>query len=610
LETIVPLTLHPSTPRLAEGGALAFTVTATPGDEGLLLGPLSWVVLDAHGNVAVHGDFERASGDVPAGIPGQPWRAFTVSAFADRHFEGAEGYTVQIRSGAAAGDPLGGALEAEAGLALEDGDAPPAYVICDAAPVAEGGELVFAVFADVSVAGGQTVWYSVDGGDPQALVIPAGATSAEIRVSTRDDDGRADHPAVAVELLGASVGTASGAATGFVDDDEHVSFYAVSGGGSAVEGGELAFTVTRTGRLDAETVHFSLGGTASAGIDHALRHGSVRFEAGETAKTVLVRTFLDAACEPGERAVLTLESASAGGVFEGASATGTVADLALTGTLRRQVEVEAGPDGNVYPGTEALWFADGWLAFDGGTDLGSAFRLYQAALGRAPDAIGLGFWTAALDTGRASLSEVAHGFVASPEFQERFGVPEHGGFVDLLYRHVLGREADAEGSAFWTGKLEAGALARADVLVCFSESAELKEGTASHFACGVWAPDPAAVDAMRFYGAVFDRLPDAEGLSFWIGARQDGVELARMAEAFTGSAESGVRYGALSDEGFVEQLYLNALDRAGDAEGVAHWVERLDSGELSRAEVVEGFAFSLEMTRKLTPYAEDGCAFV
>ena len=606
----MPLTITPVSPHFTEGVPMAFTVVAAAGDEEALRRPLSWVILDAHGNVADYGDFERASGNVPPTEPEEEGsRGFTVFAFADALFEGTEGYTFQVRSGGTDGDPLSGALEASLDLALEDGDTPPAWSICDAEPVAEGGELVFEVYAFAASAEEQTVWYSVDGGEPQALVIPAYATAAEIRVQTSDDGERADHPFVTVELLGASLGTASGTAKGFVDDDEHVSAYTVSGG-SAVEGGRLAFTVTRTGRADAETITYGLGGTASAGIDHAATSGSVTFEAGELAKTILVQTYLDAALEPAERVSLTLESASAGGVFEVASAAATIADLALPGMLRRQVEVETGPDGNVQSGTGALRFADGWLAFDGGADLGSAFRLYEAALGRAPDAIGLGFWTAALDEGALSLPEIAGFFVACPEFQDRFGVPGNGDFVDLLYGHVLGREADAEGSAFWTAKLDTGALTRAEVTLCFSESAELKAATAPRFAAGVWAPDPAAVDAMRFYETAFDRLPDADGLSFWIGARHGGLTPSQMAEAFTGSAEFAARYGAPSNEGFVERLYLNALDRPADAEGLAHWADCLDSGDLSRAEVARCFAYSLEMTTKLMPYAEDGCVFV
>ena len=605
----MPLTVTPASPRFVEGVPMAFAIAATPGDEEALRRPLSWVILDADGNVADYGDFELASGDVPpADAGGEGSRGVTVFAFADALFEGTEGYTFQVRSGGTAGDPLSGSLEASVDLALEDGDAPPAWSICDAPTVAEGGELVFEVFAFAASAEEQTVWYSVDGGEPQALVVPAYATTAEIRVRTQDDAERADHMAVTVELLGASLGTASGTATGVVEDDEDVSAYTVSAG-SAVEGGKLAFTVTRTGRADAETVTYSLGGTATGGIDHAAPSGSVAFEAGELSKTILVQTYLDAALEPAERVSLTLDAASDGGVFEGASATGAITNLSLAGLLRRQVEVDTGPDGNVQPGTEALRFADGWLALDGDADLGSAYRLYEAALGRVPEAIGLGFWTAALENGVLTLPQIADYFVACPEFQGRFGAPANGDFVDLLYGNVLGREADAEGAAFWTAKLDSGALTRAEVTLCFSESAELKAATASRFADGVWAPDPAAVDALRFYEAAFDRLPDADGLSFWIGARHGGLTPSEMAEAFARSAEFAARYGALSNGGFVEELYSNALDRAADAGGLAHWVECLDAGELSRAEVVECFAYSMEMTAKLMPYVEDGCVF-
>ena len=704
------LTLSSAQTSVAEGGALAFTVAATADDNKSLFKPLSWVVLDAAGNVAASGDFAAAFGALSPINHGKTSRDFTVAARADGLFEGAaETYTVQVRSDSVAGDPTSGTLEACTTFTVLDGDATPAYSIADAAPVTEGGELVFTVAATAASTGDQTVCYRVGGGEAQTLVIPAGAAAAQIRVQTRDNADWADNapvvvelvsaslgtasgsasgavrnddappaysiadaeavveggelvftvtasvaaadpqtvsyrvdggevqtlaipagaaaaqirvqtrdnavhganPAVAVELVSASVGTASGSATGIVtDNDDAASVYSVSGGGTVAEGGTLAFTVTRTGGLGAETVAYTLGGTAAAGSDCAAPSGSVAFGAGELTKTIQVRTYLDAVREGNETVALTLGSASNGGQIEGASAAGTVADLDLTGALRRQVAVDAGPDGNVSPSADVLRFADGWLALDGGTELGSALRLYQATLGRAPDPTGLGFWTDALETGALSLAEEAQGFVASAEFQARYGVLGNAGFVDLLYLNVLGRAADAEGHAHWTVGLDAGATTRAEVVLGFSESAELKSDTAADYAAGVWAADPAAVDAMRYYETVLDRLPDAGGLLFWIEARGRGVTLEQMADAFTGSAEFEARYGALPDQGFVERLYLNALDRAGDAEGIAHWTGALEAGALSRADVVAGFAMSHEMAVKLTPFAADGVAFV
>ena len=111
-------------------------------------------------------------------------------------------------------------------------------------------------------------------------------------------------------------------------------------------------------------------------------------------------------------------------------------------------------------------------------------------------------------------------------------------------------------------------------------------------------------------GLVPNRLPDAGGLLHWIDAREHGLTLGQMADAFTGSAEFEARYGGLTNQGFVERLYLNALDRPGEGDGLAHWTDALDAGALSRAEVVAGFAFSNEMTAKLTSLAADAIALV
>jgi hypothetical protein len=616
------LTISSAQPSVAEGGALAFTVAATAGDNRTLFKPLSWVVLDALDTPAASGDFAAASGELSPINHGKTTRDFTITAVADALFEGTETYTVQVRSDSVAGLPLSGALEATATFTVQDGDAPPVYSVADAAPVTEGGELAFKVTATAASTADQAVWYKVNDGEPQALAIPAGAATAEIRVQTQNNAVRGDNPAVVVELVSASLGTASGTASGAVADNDGVSVYSASSGGAVAEGGALAFTVARTGGLGAETVTYTLGGTATVGSDCVAPPGSVAFQPGELAKTVQIRTYLDTTHEAGETVVLNLVAASNGGSFDGAFATGTVTDLDLTGMLRRQVAVEAGPDGNVSPSADLLRFADGWTALDGRTELGSALRLYQATLGRDPDPIGLGFWTKALETETLSLPETAQGFVNSVEFQARYGAPDSAGFVDLLYQNVLGRAADAEGMAHWTGVLDRGAATRAEVVLGFSDSAELIETTAGRFSGGVWvpaagrfsggvwAPDPVAVDVMRYYETVLDRLPDAGGLLYWIDVREQGLTLQQMADAFTGSAEFEARYGALSDAGFVEQLYLNALDRPGEAEGIAHWTGALDAGALSRADVVAGFALSLEMTAKLTPLAVDGVVFV
>lgn len=102
---------------------------------------------------------------------------------------------------------------------------------------------------------------------------------------------------------------------------------------------------------------------------------------------------------------------------------------------------------------------------------GRAYRLYDTIFDRTPDAGGLEFWSNHLRAG-IPLQAVANGFTSAPEFQARYGVPDEGEFVGLLYRNVLDREGEAEGLAFWTGVLRSFGATRAEVVVGFSEAPE------------------------------------------------------------------------------------------------------------------------------------------
>ena len=82
-----------------------------------------------------------------------------------------------------------------------------------------------------------------------------------------------------------------------------------------------------------------------------------------------------------------------------------------------------------------------------------------------------------------------------------------------------------------------------------------------------------------------------------------------MTDALIASAEFQTRFGALSNADFVDRMYLSALDRPADAEGRANWTSKLDSGAIQRRDVVQGFAYSDEMTQKLLPLVADGIAF-
>ncbi len=108
-----------------------------------------------------------------------------------------------------------------------------------------------------------------------------------------------------------------------------------------------------------------------------------------------------------------------------------------------------------------------------GPDSLSVDRLYRAFFLRQPDASGLAYWRGLVGGGRP-LSAVALQFAQSAEFRARYGALDDPAFVHLVYRNVMGRDADAPGLAHWTGVLSAGRLSRGGVMLSFSDSAEFK----------------------------------------------------------------------------------------------------------------------------------------
>ncbi len=94
-------------------------------------------------------------------------------------------------------------------------------------------------------------------------------------------------------------------------------------------------------------------------------------------------------------------------------------------------------------------------------------RLYLAYFLRESDRAGLDFWI----TDSRSMPEVSEEFARSAEFQQRYGALDDAGFVELIYRNVLGRPSEDGGRAFWLDQLANG-MTRGNVMLNFSNSPE------------------------------------------------------------------------------------------------------------------------------------------
>ena len=120
---------------------------------------------------------------------------------------------------------------------------------------------------------------------------------------------------------------------------------------------------------------------------------------------------------------------------------------------------------------ERIRFSDAALALDIDGSAGQAYRLYQAAIDRAPDLAGLGYWIKVMDGG-VGLEQVASEFTHSIEFKDTYGTTTNAQFVDLLYQNVLHRPAEGAGYDYWMDMLSNHGLTREALLGSFSESPE------------------------------------------------------------------------------------------------------------------------------------------
>ncbi|VVO43121.1 DUF4214 domain-containing protein [Pseudomonas fluorescens] len=115
----------------------------------------------------------------------------------------------------------------------------------------------------------------------------------------------------------------------------------------------------------------------------------------------------------------------------------------------------------------------------------------------------------------------------------------------------------------------------------------------------------------RLYKAAFDRVPDKEGLGFWIGQLDKGVSIDSVAAGFVASQEFQTINGASpSNLQLVTSLYQHILGRAPDQSGLDLWTAQLDNHALDASHLLINFAESNENKIALTGQVQYGIEYV
>lgn len=223
----------------------------------------------------------------------------------------------------------------------------PSFSVSDAS-AAEGSSLVFTVTRTGSTTASYSVNYATADGTATAasdysavsgtLTFAPSETSTTVPVATINDTSVESSEAFYLNLSGASGGATisdpQGVGTISDDDIAPPPSFAISDA-SAIEGGGLTFTVTKTGSISTSfsVSYATANGTATAGSDYSAVSGTITFAAAETSKTVTVSTIDDLDVEGFEDLHVNLSGATGGATISDAQAVGTIEDNDSSGEV-------------------------------------------------------------------------------------------------------------------------------------------------------------------------------------------------------------------------------------------------------------------------------------
>lgn len=220
-------------------------------------------------------------------------------------------------------------------------------------------------------------------------------------------------------------------------------------------------------------------------------------------------------------------------------------------------------------------------------------RLYEKCLGRQAEADGLAYWNQMLVSKKKSGAQTGYGFVFSEEYENKQTSDED--YIEMLYQVFMDRPSDAEGKAYWLSILDQG-VSREYVYRGFAHSQEytnicnaygIERGSVTLTQARDKNPNLTAF-VNRIYEKAMGRNGDAEGLNYWCSTIQGGRKNpVQVAEYFITSQE--FRNKNLSNAEYVKVLYRTFMGRECDQEGLNYWLGELNRGS-SRETVLRRFA--------------------
>ena len=91
-------------------------------------------------------------------------------------------------------------------------------------------------------------------------------------------------------------------------------------------------------------------------------------------------------------------------------------------------------------------------------------------------------------------------------------------------------------------------------------------------------------EVSKVYTATFDRVPDKDGLTYWLSS---GLSIEDIASSFFDQNETKVKYPeGITTEEFINTVYQNLFIRDSKEEGLEYWKTELESGSVLKSNFI------------------------
>lgn len=231
---------------------------------------------------------------------------------------------------------------------------------------------------------------------------------------------------------------------------------------------------------------------------------------------------------------------------------------------------------------------------------------YINCLGRQGDRDGIDNWSKSLVQGKTTGAGLVEAFFLGNEYINKN--TSNSKFLEDAYNTILGRNPDTNGKQYYMNQLDNG-VTRRYVLSCLVQSSEFTN-TCNYYnitRSSIALNDPIdkninyTMFTNHFYKTALGRNGSKNELNYYVDQLlKKQITGSLMAKNFVESGEFVNKH--LSNELYIKTLYLMLFNRSADTDGIQYWNNLLNSGTISRYDMLKSFTENIEFKNLCNKY--------